>query len=230
MVDDNEQIRGLIRRALSRDGYQVDVAASVSQARLISPGGYDALLVDARVGTERGADLIDELRAADPAAARRCLMVTGGGPAGLPADVACLAKPFRPADLISAVRALPGRDAAAPGASSPAQRPAPPGPAAARTRTGDGPGTGGDGLGMGGDGPGTGGESAGLGGDGRGTGGESAGLGMGGGGPATGGESARAGRGRPGDGHGRRARRRGAAAPGGTAARGRAGGRGRRRA
>jgi CheY-like chemotaxis protein len=142
-VDDNEQIRGLIRRALSRHGYQVDVAASVSQARLMSPGGYDALLVDARVGTERGADLIEELRAADPAVARRCLMVTGGGPAGLPADVACLVKPFRPADLISAVRTLPGRDAA-PRASSPPRRPAPPGPAADPARTGDRAGTDGD--------------------------------------------------------------------------------------
>ena len=83
-MDDNEQIRGLIRRALSRDGYQVDVAVSVSQARLMSPGGYDALLVDARVGTERGADLIDELRAADPAAARAASWSPGAGPPGCP--------------------------------------------------------------------------------------------------------------------------------------------------
>ena len=176
-MDDNEQIRGLVRRALSQHGYQVDVAASVSQARLMSPGGYDALLVDARVGAERGADLIEELRAADPAVARRCLMVTGGGPAGLPADVACLAKPFRPADLISAVRALPGRDAANAGASSPPQRPGMPGPAGDPAGTGDRAGPGRVGAGTGRDAPETGRDAPGTGRDLLGTGGDGAGPG-----------------------------------------------------
>ena len=124
VVDDNEQIRGLVRRVLSQHGYQVDVAESVGQARLMCPGGYDALLVDARLGTERGADLIEELCAADPAMAGRCLMVTGGGTAGLPAGVGWLAKPFRPADLVGAVRALPGLDAT-PAAALPLVQPRP---------------------------------------------------------------------------------------------------------
>ena len=71
-------MRILIQRVLSADGYQVDVAATLAEARSMDPAGYAAVLVDARLGAERGIDLIDELRSADPAAARRCLVITGG--------------------------------------------------------------------------------------------------------------------------------------------------------
>ena len=90
MVDDNEQIRGLVRRALSQHGYQVDDAASLAQARQLAPGGYDALVIDARIGAERGTDLIEELRGQDPSAPARCLLITGGSVTGLPSDVDCL--------------------------------------------------------------------------------------------------------------------------------------------
>jgi two-component system response regulator RegX3 len=112
VVDDDDAISTLMRRALMGEGYHVDLAASVTQARTMSPGGYDAVLVDARIGSERGTDLIDALLAEDPAAASRCLMVTGGDTLSLPAGVAFLAKPFRPAELVSAVRALGGHDPA----------------------------------------------------------------------------------------------------------------------
>lgn len=96
----------LIRRALAAHGYQVDMAASLAQANALGPAGYDVVLVDAHLGTERGTDLIDALLAADPAAAGRCLVITGGATGQLPPGVACLPKPFRPADLLGAVRAL----------------------------------------------------------------------------------------------------------------------------
>jgi hypothetical protein len=44
----------------------------------MDPAGYDALLVDAHLGRERGTALIQALVAEDPAAARRCLQITGG--------------------------------------------------------------------------------------------------------------------------------------------------------
>jgi len=125
IVDDDDVIGSLMRRALVGQGYHVDLAASVTQARTMSPGGYDVVLVDARIGSERGTDLIDALLADDPAVASRCLMVTGGDTLSLPAGVAFLAKPFRPAELVSAVRALGGP--AGPGPEPPpGPDPAPP--------------------------------------------------------------------------------------------------------
>ena len=139
VVDDDDAISSLMRRALKGEGYHVDLAASVTQARTMSPGGYDAVLVDARIGSERGMDLIDALLADDPAAASRCLMVTGGDTLSLPAGVVFLAKPFRPAELVSAVRALggpPGPDPEPP----PGPDPEPPRVSAAQAdRPGGGP-------------------------------------------------------------------------------------------
>jgi CheY-like chemotaxis protein len=107
VVDDVAEMRTLIRRVLTADGYQVDVAATLAEARSLDPAGYSAVLVDAHLGSEHGIDLIEELRSADPAAARRCLVITGGPADAGPAGLAFLAKPFRAADLLDAVHTLP---------------------------------------------------------------------------------------------------------------------------
>lgn len=111
VVDDLAEIRVLIRRALSASGYEVDVADTLAAARNMDPRGYDAVLVDAHLGPERGMDLVEALLAEDPAAAGRCLVMTGGAVGPLPDGVASLAKPFNPGQLIEAVRALHGPDA-----------------------------------------------------------------------------------------------------------------------
>jgi CheY-like chemotaxis protein len=113
VVDDTEAIRTVIRRVLTRAGYHVDVAASAPEARSLDPAGYDALLVDAHLGRERGTALIQALVAEDPAVAGRCLLITGGKLDELPVDVVCLTKPFRPDELITAVGALHSADSAA---------------------------------------------------------------------------------------------------------------------
>lgn len=105
-VDDLESIRSLIHRVLTTSGYRVDTVASLAEARRMDPAGYDGILVDNSLGDECGADLIAELVAEDPAAAGRCLLITGSGPYVLPPGVAWLAKPFGPSDLIRAVEAL----------------------------------------------------------------------------------------------------------------------------
>jgi DNA-binding response OmpR family regulator len=106
VIDDVKEMRVLIHRALSASGYMVDVAATLAQARHMDPGGYDAVLVDAGLGADSGVDLVEALRAEDPAAAGRCLMMTGGAGDAIPAGVAYLAKPFQLDDLLDAVRAL----------------------------------------------------------------------------------------------------------------------------
>ncbi len=106
VADDVADMRVLIRRVLAASGYEVDVASTLGEARAMDPRGYDAVLVDAQLGSERGADLIEELRSADPAAAGRCLVITGGPATALPAGVAVLAKPFTPAQLLAAILAV----------------------------------------------------------------------------------------------------------------------------
>lgn len=129
VVDDVDEVRVLIRRVLQTDGYEVDEASSLVEARAMSPGDYDAVLVDAHLGDERGIDLVDELRSADPAAAGRCLVVTGGALDALPDDIACLVKPFQRGDLLEAVRALrkpdPDGPSGQPASVIPAPRPQP---------------------------------------------------------------------------------------------------------
>ena len=125
VVDDVAEMRALIWRILSADGYQVDVAATLAEARGLDPAGYSAVLVDAHLGTEQGTDLIEELRSADPAAVGRCLVITGGTADAGPAGSAVLTKPFRAADLLDAVRVLQQQ---APPQQAPPQ-PAPPQPA-----------------------------------------------------------------------------------------------------
>jgi CheY-like chemotaxis protein len=106
VVDDAGEMRALIRRTLGTAGYQVDLASSLAEARGMDPSSYDAVVVDARLGADRGTDLIEELTSADPAAPRRCLVITGGPRDALPDGVASLAKPFRLAELLTAVRTL----------------------------------------------------------------------------------------------------------------------------
>jgi DNA-binding response OmpR family regulator len=106
VVDDLDEMRVLIRRALSANGYEVDVAATLAEAQSMDLAGYDAVLVDAHLGSGRGIELIETLRSQDPAAARRCLVITGGATDTLPEGVPVLTKPFQLSDLLAAVRAL----------------------------------------------------------------------------------------------------------------------------
>jgi DNA-binding response OmpR family regulator len=131
VVDDADAVRRVVRRVLSGSGYEVDVAGTLAEARGMDPAKYEVVLVDARLGNERGMDLVEELRSQDPAAAGRCLVMTGGDTGVIPDGIAYLAKPFEPGELIKAVLALhqpdtvpaPGRRPAAapdPGVPSPA--------------------------------------------------------------------------------------------------------------
>ena len=106
VVADIDEERTPISRALSADGYQVDAVSSLTAAKSMDPAGYDVVLVEAMLGADRGTELVEMMQSADPAAVTRCLVITGAGPAGLPAKVAALAKPFRMEELVEAVHRL----------------------------------------------------------------------------------------------------------------------------
>jgi CheY-like chemotaxis protein len=138
VVDDHEQLRSVIRRSLTSHGFQVDEAASLDQAYALGAAGYDAVLVDAHLGDERGTDLVETLIAQDPAAAGRCLVITGGAFGQLPDGVARLAKPFRIKQLLDAVELRtvprPGAPGDAPAGPADGGALADPGPAGSGER------------------------------------------------------------------------------------------------
>lgn len=126
----------MIRRVLQAEGYEVDDAASLAEARAMGPDRYDVLVIDANIGRERGIDLVTELQARDPATARRCLVITGGA-RDLPEDISCLHKPFGREQLLDAVHQLHQAVTA-----GPSGRPAIPGPRSAPSgRPDPGPGS-----------------------------------------------------------------------------------------
>ncbi|MBL7497725.1 response regulator [Frankia sp. CNm7] len=99
-------IRTLVSRLLRQDGHMVDVAGSVEEALTHPVSEYQALIIDVRLGSGRGTDLIERMRAQDPSIPARCLLLSGGIEDDLPSDVALLRKPFSGEDLATAVHGL----------------------------------------------------------------------------------------------------------------------------
>jgi CheY-like chemotaxis protein len=129
VVDDAPEMRAVICRVLGSHGYRVDAVGTLAEARSMTPAGYDAVLVDMRLGGEQGTTLITELIAVDPGFAGRCLVMSGGLP-DVPSGVATLGKPFLPDQLLEAVRALCTTEPATAGSTRPDDAPNVPAPAA----------------------------------------------------------------------------------------------------
>ena len=130
VVDDAADMRAVICRVLAARGYRVDAVGTLAEARAMTPREYDAILVDMRLGSERGTTLIAELMAADAGLASRCLLMSGGAEHIIP-GVATLAKPFLPGQLLDAVRALRGTEPEAAGSAQPEDGPDAPAPTTA---------------------------------------------------------------------------------------------------
>jgi CheY-like chemotaxis protein len=117
VVESNEQVRELARTVLEKDGYSVVVATDGRQAieSFRRAGGKVAVVIlehqSAPLPTE---DTLSELRLLDPRV--RVVVVNGPmlgtlAPVSLTSVDGSLAKPFRPAELLAAVRAAlaPGK-------------------------------------------------------------------------------------------------------------------------
>ena len=64
LVDDHQNIRFTFRLALESDGYDVDIAGSIAEAKAkIAARCYDVLILDLRLGVESGLEMLADLRA-----------------------------------------------------------------------------------------------------------------------------------------------------------------------
>jgi DNA-binding response OmpR family regulator len=111
VVDDDRMMRALIGGALRAEGYQVELAASLAEARQLLPSlapSLDLLLTDVVMPGGMGPDLVAEIRRAHRWI--RVLYMSAHAPDDLKkhgidlGDAPLLQKPFMPAELAARVR------------------------------------------------------------------------------------------------------------------------------
>ncbi len=119
IVEDDDALRERLALAMERRGFQVRVAASVSQARTaITDTALDYAIIDLRLQDGSGLDVVRDLEAKHPEA--RSLILTGYG--NVPTAVSAarlgavdyIAKPATAEEIIDALMAPEGGHAPAP--------------------------------------------------------------------------------------------------------------------
>jgi DNA-binding NtrC family response regulator len=86
LVDDEEKLRGLLKRLISLEGYEIKDTGSLSGARhLLSTGTIDILLCDVRLQDGNGVDFTKEVKAAYPHVEVILLTAYGNIPDGVQA-------------------------------------------------------------------------------------------------------------------------------------------------
>jgi DNA-binding response OmpR family regulator len=116
IVDDDAAIRLLCRVNLELEGYRVLEAAYLDEARAaLAEESVDVVLLDLHIGTERGVDLLRELRRDTPNVA--VALLTGSPQERFPDEEekadAVISKPFEIEELGRTVRRLVEKSARA---------------------------------------------------------------------------------------------------------------------
>jgi DNA-binding NtrC family response regulator len=108
VVDDDPSIRLVCRVNLELDGWEVDEAASVEEARArLAGGNVQIVLLDVQLGEESGVDLLHDIRRAHPRV--RVAMFTGSADSlAFDGADAVITKPFTLDQLHETVLALAG--------------------------------------------------------------------------------------------------------------------------
>jgi len=123
VVDDDQRIRDLLRRFLSRNGYLVTVSPDAAHAgRLLANLAFDLLVVDVMMPGEDGLSFTTRIRSdvSTPVLLLTARIAVDDRIAGLEAGADdYLAKPFEPRELLLRIAAILRR-------SGPAPAPAPP--------------------------------------------------------------------------------------------------------
>lgn len=110
VIDDDDRIRDLLKRYLTKQGFRVSAAASAADARkLMTTLAFDCLILDVMMPGETGFELTQSLRARSDIP---IILLTAKGDAGdrieglkLGADD-YLAKPFEPEELVLRIDAI----------------------------------------------------------------------------------------------------------------------------
>lgn len=116
VVDDDEAIRGLLGLVLRGEGFEVELATDVAQARRhLDQAQVDLVVIDVGLGSEDGRSLLGEIRQRSDLPV---VMISGDGGADqrvlglrLGADD-FLAKPFSPIELVARVETVLRRSGA----------------------------------------------------------------------------------------------------------------------
>lgn len=119
LVEDDVRIQRMLRMGLEEEGFVLDVAGSVAEARAISAGRtFDAVLLDVRLPDGSGFDVCAELRRATPTLPILMLTALDDVPhriQGLDAGADdYVPKPFSFEELLARIRALLRRARAVP--------------------------------------------------------------------------------------------------------------------
>jgi two-component system response regulator AtoC len=115
VVDDEENLRVLVRTILRREGFEVEVAASGEQAlALVETFGPDVILTDVRMPRMGGLDLLGTLKAKGNDAVVVVMSAYGNVDLALEAMKAgaydYLQKPFKPEELVLVLRKAEERE------------------------------------------------------------------------------------------------------------------------
>jgi putative two-component system response regulator len=113
IVDDDDQVRGYLRRLLTRSGYAVEESATAGEALLrVRLDPPDLVLLDLQLPDRSGHDVLEEIRAEPATRLLPVVMLTGNAS---PAEkiraqaegvTDFISKPFSPEELMPRVRAL----------------------------------------------------------------------------------------------------------------------------
>ncbi len=113
VVDDDEQVRGFLRRLLIRSGYTVEESGTAAEAlERIRADAPDLVLLDLHLPDRSGHEVLEEIRAEPATRLLPVVMLTG---TNSPAEkiraqaegvTDFLSKPFSPEELVPRVRAL----------------------------------------------------------------------------------------------------------------------------
>ena len=116
VVDDEEQIRNMLKKVLERKGYQVAIAANGAEAlRLFNQQPAELVITDLTMPEKNGMETISELMRTHPNT--KVIAISGGGdrfpeyflPRAMDAGATqALKKPIRAQQLVAAVSGLIG--------------------------------------------------------------------------------------------------------------------------
>lgn len=119
IVDDDGEMRDLLRKVLEKEGYRVSVAGDGRQAlAVLAQGAFDLVVTDMLMPEDGGLELLGTLRRMHPALPVIIVTAFGDWQSYTQAlelgAAAFISKPLRMSELIAAVHnALEGRGAAA---------------------------------------------------------------------------------------------------------------------